>query len=370
MPDLPTRAQYFQIARAHIVQRNTKIDPEQVNIRGSDVNIVAGTSSVLAAHVTQQLGARTAALTLDGCETDEELDRYAYDRYLELRKGASAAVGSARIFRATIAGGAGTVPAGTRIATLTGVDYITTTSASFGAGDLTSRADVRAANAGKASQVDRGAIVRFSQPGTLFDRTLQITNDNPTAGGEDVEDNETFKARIRDFWRTARRGILAAIEAGAKSVPGVVSAMALEVSTPDGSAARLVQLFIADSSGVASDALGRIVATALDDYRGGGVQVVIYTSYPSIVGISLRLRFQANVDTATLTDNIRSAIVVFVNSLPVNGTLTRGDLFSVLRRYVEDGLIVSEETITAPTGDLVPTVGQTLRTTVANVTIL
>jgi hypothetical protein len=42
-------------------------------------------------------------------------------------------------------------------------------------------------------------------------------------GALDVEDDDTFRARVRTFWTTARRGILAAIEFGALTVPGFVS---------------------------------------------------------------------------------------------------------------------------------------------------
>src|SRR5260221_476101 len=87
------------------------------------------------------------------------------------------------------------------------------------------------------------------------DATLQVTNPLTTAGGEDVEDDDTFRARIRDFWRTARRGILAAIEFGAKTVPGVVSAQAVEALSVGAAPARVVNLYIADSSGVSSEAL-------------------------------------------------------------------------------------------------------------------
>jgi len=369
-PDLPTRSQLFTLARDYVTSRNTKIDPNQVNIEGSESNIIAGTSAILAAACIAQLGGRTAALTLDGCETDEDLDRYAFDRYQELRKGASPALGEVTISRVTVAGGAGSVPIGTKLGTLTGVEYITTTTASFGVLDLVSRADVRAVVAGKATQVDKENIRRFSSPGDLFDRTLTVINAAATAGGEDAEDNETFKNRLRDFWRTARRGILAAIEFGAKTVPGVVSAMAIEVLSTGGQPARLVQLFISDSSGVASDQLASLVYAALNEYRAGGIQVLVSTSVPLIVNISLHLTFRANIDTATLTDNIKAAVEVFVNSLPVNGTLYRAELNSVLQRYVEDGLIVNDSTIVTPTGDLVPTTGQTIRTTLANITVV
>jgi len=366
--DLPSRADLQGIARDVVLTRATRIDPAQVDIEGSDVNLVVGISSILAGQVMNQLAYRSAALTLDGSD-GEDLDRYAYDRYQLTRKGASAALGTQRIFRASAAAGAGSIPTGTKLATLTGVAYITTTTASLGAADLTTTATVRAVQAGKASQVSAGQISRFSAAGTLFDRTLQATNDAATAGGEDAEDDETFRNRIRAFWRSARRGILAAIEFGAMMVPGVVSAQAVEVLSPDGTAARLVQLFIADSTGVASDALAAQVRISLGDFRAGGIQVLVSPSLPQLVSVTLDLTFRANVDTATLTDQIKAAVVAFINSLPVNGPMHRAELFSVLQRFAGDGLVVNDQTLVLPTGDLVPATGQTIRTTPALVLV-
>lgn len=368
MPDL-TRLDFFAIGRDFVRSRSNKIDPAQVDIEGSDVNIVVGINSVLAAQVMEQLSYRTASLLLDGAEGDD-LDRYAFDRYSLTRKGASSALTTVQITRLTFAGGAGTVPIGTTVKTTTAVEYITTTSASFGATDLASRADVRAVQAGKATQVGANQIVQFGSPGDLFDKSLLVNNAEAAAGGEDAEDDETFRARIRDFWRTARRGILAAIEFGALTVPGVVSAQAIEALTNGAQPARVVNLYIADISGVASAALAEAVKTTLNDFRAGGIAVLISTSLPLLVDITLKLSFRANVDTATITDNVKAALVEFVNSVPVNGTLYLADIYSVLRRYVEDGLIVDDGTVVAPTGDLVPDVGQTIRTTLANITVV
>lgn len=369
MPDLPSRLALYSIGRDYVRQRSRKIDPALVDVEGSDVNIVVGSGSVVADHVVKHLLFRTAALTLEGAE-DEELDRLAYDRYSLFRKGAAAAITTGVISRADLSGGAGTVPSGTRIASNTGVEYVTITDATFGIGDLTSRADIRASEAGKISQVAAGAIVRFVQPGDLFDKTLQITNPQAAAGGEDAEDDDRFKSRIRDFWRTARRGTKGAIEFGALGVPGVVSANAEEVLTSGGFPARLVNLYIADSSGVASDALADLVRVELEDFRACGIAVVISTSLPSYVEIQLRLRFAANVDTLALGNVVRAAVVAFVNSLPVNSPLYLGDLFSVLRRYVEDGLIPDRGSIVSPIGDLVPSVGTTIRTSLEQVVLV
>lgn len=369
MADLITRLDAFAIARDYVTTRSQKLDPAQVDIEGSDANIFCGVSSVLADQIIKQLAFRTAALTLDGSD-GEDLDRYSFDRYQIVRKGASPARGPGRIFRISLVNGAGSIPIGTRCRTDTGVEYITTTVANLGALNFTTNANVRAVEAGKLTQVGVGAIKRFTNPSGLFDPTLLITNDAPTAGGEDAEDDETFRNRVRDFWRTARRGTLGAIEFGALTVPGVVSAQAVEVFTVGGQPARLVQLFISDSTGVASDALADEVRAALNDFRAAGIQVLISTSLPLIVDLQLRLRFRANVDTLTLTDNVRAAVVAFVNSLPVNGTLYVGQLFSVLQRFAEDGIIPDQGSIVAPVGDLVPAVGQTIRTTPANVQVV
>lgn len=365
--DLPTRLDLFATGRDYVIKHAKKIDPYQVDVLGSDVNIFVGVASVMAYSIVMHLAYSVSRLLLDGAE-DEDLDRYAFDRYSLIRKAASAAVGNVRVYR-DVAGTTGSIPIGTKLLTITGVEYITTSVITFGVSDLSRTGTVRAVQAGKATQVGANTIRRFSNTSALFDSSLKVNNDDRTAGGEDKEENETFRERIRDFWRTARRGTLSAIEFGARQVPGVVSAQAVEALTEGNRPARVVNLYIADSSGVANQVLANIVRTQLNEYRAAGITVLVYPSLPQIVGVILKLTFTANVDTQTLTDTVRAAIVEFINSLPVNGTLLKADLYSVLRRFTSNGLIVTEDTIVAPTGDLIPNVGSTLRTTITNVTI-
>lgn len=366
--DLPSRLDLYAIGRDYVTQRATKIDPGQVDVLGSDVNIFVGSQSCVSDTLVKQLGYSVARLYLDGCEGDD-IDRYAFDRYGGdiTRKGASPALGSVTFTRLTLTGGVGSIPNGTRLTTLTGVEYITTTDANFGSGTLSSKASVRAVQAGKATQVGQNAIRKFSKPSEIFDRTISLTNPLATAGGEDVEDDDTFKSRIRDFWRIARRGILSAIEFGAKTVPGVVSAQAIEALTATAQPARVVNLYIADSSGVASVELGKLVTTALLDFRAAGIAVILSTSIPQIVSVVLALSFRAGVDTVTLSNLVAAAVVEYINSLPVNGTLLINDLGAILARFKDDGLITNQNSIVSPVGDLVPGIGQTLRATIANV---
>jgi len=366
--DFPTRLDLYSLARQYVLSRASKIDPAQVDVEGSDINLFTGIVSVLGYQVTLGLIQNINALLLDGAY-DEDLDRYGIDRYQLPRKGAAAAVATVRIYRVSTAGGDGTIPTNTPLTTLNGIEYITTSAASLGALDLTTTAQVRAVQAGKVSQVGANYIRAFGTPGLLFDQTLQVNNDEPAAGGEDAEDDDDYRERIRDFWRTAQRGTLAAIEFGARVVPGVVSAMASEALTSDPRPARVVNLYIADSSGVASAALGATVQATLNEFRAAGISVVIANSIPQIVDVELHLTFAANTDTTVLTEVIRSNMTEFINSLGVGEVLYRAALFSVLQRFAGNGLIVSQNTVVAPTGDLAPAAGQTLRTRLENVTV-
>lgn len=367
--DAPTRLDLFSQARQFVLSRATKIDPAQVDIEGSEVNLFAGMTSIVGYQVVLALLSSVNSLLLDGAY-DEDLDRYGVDRYQLPRKGAAAAVGEARLFRTSTAAGAGAVPANTGLLTLNGVEYITTIPGTFGALDTEVTVSIRAAQAGKISQIGANQVRQFSQPGLLFDSTLQVNNDLPTAGGEDAEDDGDYRERIRDFWTTARRATISAIEFGARSVPGVVSASASEALTSGAQPARVVNLYIADSSGVASSALSATVRAALNEFRAAGIAVIPTNSIPQIVDVELTLTFNASVDTTVFTEVIRANIVEFINSLAVNQTLYRAQLFSVLQRFASDGLVVTQDTVVAPTGDLVPAAGQTLRTRLENVVVI
>lgn len=369
--DFPSRLDLFQLARNYVLTRATKVDPSQVDTAGSDVNLYVGIASVVGYQIVLSLMQGINSLLLDGA-FDDDLDRYGLDRYQLPRKGAAAARGAVRIFRSTSVAGGGNVPLGTKLLTLNGIEYILSSSATFSALDVSQPANVRAVQAGKASQVGANQIRQFDGAAlsALWDKTLQVTNDEPTAGGEDVESDDVYRERIREFWSTARRATLSAIMFGAKTVDGVVSATATEALTADQRPARVVVLRVADSSGTSSVALGAAVVAALDEYRAAGIAVVISNSIPTLISIQLKLTFGANVDSTTVAEAVRGAIVEYVNSLGVGDTLLRSALYSVLTRFTSAGLIITADTIVSPVGDLVPPTGTTIRTRFQDVTVV
>lgn len=368
--DLLSRLDLFRIGRDYIESRNLDLSPGIADVQGSDANLFVGSTSFMGKAVVDQIADRTAALLLSTAE-GEDLDRWGWDRAQTPRLGASPALGDVRFFRTTAAAGAGTIPIGQVLGSLSGPQYLTTSTATFGATDLEAMATVRALKAGPAFQVGRNQIRSITaQPQPIFDAKIAVTNDEPTAGGSPRESAEDYRQRLRAAKKASARGTLPAIEFGARQVPGVASAQALDALDPFGRPARVVQLFVADGSGVASRALGLAVQQGVFDWRAGGIAVVVDTSSPQLVSVELQLSFLASAQgTDALSEQIRASVVGFVNSLGVNQTLYRGDLQALLRRYARVGLVPNQSSVVSPTGDLVPDVGRTLRTTSTRVTL-
>lgn len=366
MADLPTRLDLYERGRLYVRTHAKKIDPASVDVDGSDANVFVGLVSWIGDVITRQLAEQINAHLLDGADGDD-LTRHVLDVYRLVPKGAAPAIGNVVFSRATAANGAGKIDTGTKLLTLAGVEYITTTPAFFTATSTTATASVRAVSAGKSYQVGANAIRKFAR--TPFDPTISVTNPATTAGGEEAESPDVFREAARDYWAAARRGTISAIEFGATRVAGVSSALAVEV-TSNGAPAKLVELFIADSSGVSSTELATKVQTELGNWRAGGIQVIIQGSIPQIVQVSLALSFSAGVDNAAVTQQVLTAILEYINSLGVGQPLLRNDLGAVLARFRSAGLIPTEGSIVVPTGDLYPDSGKTLRTRAEFVTTL
>lgn len=362
--DLPTRTDLLAVARTYIRTRATKIDPNQIDVIGSDINLFVGSNMVVANELTNQLAAAIARLLIDGAD-GEDLDRLAWDRCQMVRKPASPALTNVVFSRLQVVAGAGSVPINTRVQNNTGVDFITTTQATFAANDISATAAVRSVQAGKLNQSAADTIVRIPEVGLLWDTTLRVTNPVATSFGADREEDEPFRARIKAFWGTARRGTLRAIEQGALATPGIATASAVEELTGGSQPARLVQVYVADQDGMG----GVNIALDLSEYRAAGIQAIPVYSMPQYVDIALKLTFQAGKQTDVLTEQIRTALLGTVNQCAVNGVLLRGALLETLKSFLDDGLIPTNDSIVDPAGDLVPDLGKTIRTTIDRITV-
>lgn len=363
---LPTRADYFNIGANEVIARgearptNQRISRDAIFTEGTDINIILASSAAMADEATRHIALRCAALFLDSAEGDD-LDRLVSDRFGTnvIRKQASQAVAPLQFTRPNPAGGAVALTVGAKVRTGGGTEFALTQALAIPAGSTAPvTVNAQAVVPGTTGNVAGGTILQFVQAPP--DPDLAVTNPTAATGGADVESDASFRGRARDFYRAARRGTLAAIEFGARSVAGVSSATAVEILDTDGDPTGHVQLFVADTNGQANQILADAVRLALDDFRAAGIVVDVFGATPRFEDITLRLRFTTGTDTAAAVEELRFLIVVAVNALGPNEILPVSLLYQQARRV--PGIIVLDDSVQEPLGDVVPNLGEIIKT--------
>lgn len=371
--DRPSFQDLFRIGRDELLARNPRLTA--VDREGSDANAIVAAGAAQAEEVLSQAVAVEAASFLDSAQGDD-LDRLVYDRYGLVRQPASAALGAVE-FSIGTGGAAFTIPAGTKLQTLDGVQFETTLSALFPAlstGPVS--APVRSVLAGASQQAGIGTITRLVAAVSGAPSDLAVTNAYATAGAADQESDAQLRDRARRFWSTARRGTLRAIEQAALGVTGVRSATAIEALDGGGRPARFCYLVIADqytdqlamltppaTYQVQAQQLANAVYLALEDVRPAGVYVQVQVAQVILQSVVLYLAFAAGSDTESLAIQARAAVVNQINSLAPGAPLIRANLLTALASI--PGIIVSASTVASPAGDVYPGPGQVLRSTLA-----
>jgi hypothetical protein len=373
----PTRLDFFQIGVGVAVERGKLRPPNQrltraaVETPGSDINIVTATASFMADEAARAAASRQKAMFLFSAEGDD-LDRLVADRYSPdiVRKQAGPSVVIEKFTRSAGALPAVALSQGTKIRTTTGVEFELTAPVSFPPGtNGPFYGTMRATVPGLAGNVGAGTLTSFLQtPGSpgVTDSNIIGTNEEPAAGGVNKESDDSLRSRAVNFYIAARRGTVGAIEYGATLVNGVSFATCVEELDLEGDPTGRLYLYIADPNGQANAALASAVKQQLLEFRGAGIPVDVFASVPYFVDIKYRLGFASNVDPTAAFAQVQLATVFAVNSLRPKQTLQRSLLISVARTV--PGVIVNDDAVVVPAGDLVAVGNQTFRTSAARVT--
>lgn len=306
MAELPTFQEVYDAARAEVQRRR----PALTDFTEGSVNdALAGSGSVLVNEVAKVVIDSVNELFF-ATATDEALDRLAADRLNLERDDASAAIGEVQWTRD--AAGAYTVPEGTVFsATENGVttEYESTSAVSFLASDTTLDIPVQATATGTQGNVDAGAVNTIVSS-FASDPNATVTNALRMSGGSDVESNEAFRARIRNFFPSIARGTVGALEFAAVSINGVTIAVVVEDFDDD-----IVYVYIGDPDATANDALADLVRVELDNWRAAGVRVVVASAAAEELTITINLTVPTGSDQTTLTSEVRAAISDFASVL-------------------------------------------------------
>lgn len=374
MADLPTFDELFRVARDEIVAKNVKLTAAAVDRDGTDVNALVAAIAAAADQVTQQLAATAASLFLDSAEGDD-LDKLVFDRFGLTRLAASVAQGTVDFTTTAAAPAAFNIPVGTLLSTADGIQFETVVATTYPLGSTGPvQIPVRSILAGLDQQAGAGTITSIVNSISGAPSDLVVTNGFATFGAGDAEDDAHLRERARTFFITARRGTLAAIEAGALTVAGVRSARAYERIEGEERPYGYVTLVVTDeyTSGLAnltaevptyetqSNAVRAAVFAALDEYRPAGTYVEVLVAQVVLQPITLGLAYQAGFDVATVNQQVRTSVSEYVNALSPGETLVEATLLN--RIQAVPGLTVTGSELISPTGDVVPTPLQVLRT--------
>ncbi len=362
MADLPTRADLFQtgadelFARSEARPPGTRVSPEEVFTPGSDVNMLVAAASSMGEEVVARTVRRQSALLVRSAERTD-LDRFVSDRFSPTlaRLEASAALVDL-VFTSQAGAAAKTFAVDTRVRTAAAIEYRTLIAGSIiaGGGSVTIRS--QAIETGPAGNVLDTTITQL----VLQDPEVAVTNPERAAGGDDIEPDSRLRERARDFFTAARRGTIGAIEFGARTVPGVQLATAVEEVDGEGDPTGRVSLFISDVSGAGNVALADLVRDRLVEFRAAGIVVDVFGSTPRFETITYLLRFETGIDSTIAFDQVRSRTIANVNALAPQKTLERSLLFASARSV--EGVIVLTDAVQVPVGDIVPAVGEIIRT--------
>lgn len=380
MADFPTREDLFRVARDRILGLNAKLSADVVQRDGTDANVLLAGGAAMADEVVGQLINVCRGQFLDSSE-EARLERLALDRYTIVKKPAAPSLGTVKFTTTALTTSAFSIPAGTQLTTSDGVQFITTVTTSFPVSSVgPTYVSIRSILAGFNQQAKAGAITSIVSSIAGSPSDLAVTNVVATAGAADAESDDSLRDRCRRFWTTAQRGTLAAIEAGALAVPGVVKANAIEVLDSTGRPGRWVQLLISDRFTDAlvtinqtsalydaqAQSLARTVFLALSNVRCAGMFVQVIVAQVVLIQSRLDLTFAAGVDPILTSEQARAAVVNYTNEL-VPGESFEPEAAAATLRAV-NGLIITGNEIAVPAGTIVPRAMQVLRTTIDLVT--
>jgi hypothetical protein len=321
-------------------------------VEGSKLDTIGGVLSMAATEIQALIVSefrKTFFSTAGGPEVtggEDDLQTLAVDHFGELfkRPGATKAIGIVTFSRPNTGAGDVTILAGAVVTTKpnpSGVVYRFKTLLDVTLTGLSINASVEALTAGRESNAEPGDIELLET--ALTDPSITVTNSDAFAGGAPAQDDATYRETIRNLIEALRGATIAAIEAKAKTVAGVVTATFIETEIPviefdistgaikSGAAYFRIPrstLYIADANGSANAALIAAVKAVLPLERAAGVKIGVLGA--TAVNVDWTAAFTLNpggpsfaelsVDPTKITD----AMAAYINALPVGtGFLAR-----------------------------------------------
>jgi uncharacterized phage protein gp47/JayE len=330
MADLPRPDEFARIAQG--VYR-TALDPGgtgAVNLRsGSRNDALVSLFTALSIRLAAYAADRASGAHLSSAE-DEDLDVLGRDLFQEERKEAIGAVGTVYLKRTGVS--ATSIPKGSRVGVPAApgqpaVQFQATDEVTAFVVDgplVKARIAVQAVQPGIIGNVTLAAITAILDPLPDTGWSLYVPSGGDVivdgavdviGGGAEREDNDTYRARLRQLATDAsrQRGTRAAILKGALRVAGV--GFATVVEPQDGT----VVVYVGDAAFALPSALKSAVETELLDWRAFGVPALVrrYNAVDvTITGTLYMARAIANYDRGALKAAAIARVLEYFDNRP------------------------------------------------------
>jgi hypothetical protein len=321
---------------------------------------VAGAGAM--AHALSGYAARLFAKAfLDGCSGDD-LHKLGKDRYSLDFIPAVKAEGEVTITRAStliaVPVPLGTVLATTRDANNVEVQFQTTAALSYLVGEGSKTVGIRAVSPGRAGNVDPALVNRII---TGLGDTFTVTNAAAITGGDEDESDDHYRQRCRESRTTLRRGVLAALEFGAKSVTTVKNAFARDHGYGE------VALYVSDAEGNSNPTMVAAVVAEMPNWKAAGATLTTVggTPYPTIP-VTITLYGRKGLNSSAIKTAAAKSIALRSNNL-IDGEDLRRELISAAALAVDMRLTGCDVTI--PATDVNVPDGQKATVLETNVTV-
>lgn len=359
-----TKRDLFLAMRARLLAYpGTKFTPERIDAEGGDINLVLSSFASLGEELSlegqQQDNARY--LSTAASVSEEAVERVGFELTggQVLRKTDLAAVASLTFERSNTFGL--TIPKDYVVSTAeTGTPFRILEDVVWNGGDKAPKT-VKAVceSTGSVGNVDAVTITVLSED--VGDSSVTVSNSTPGAGGREQETITDYMRRVRTWFENQARGTLSALEFGAEQVGEVAAATATEiVAGEDDYPVYRAKVAIADVNGQANPALVEKVRDALREYRCAGVPVIIVgVTHQYIVVAWAGLKAKPGYTLPPLLEELFTRCISRVKELGPEEGLERADLIAAAKGVA--GLQVPAGSLLAPSGDITPSPGYTLR---------
>jgi len=145
-----------------------------------------------------------------------------------------------------------------------------------------------------------------------------VTNTTAFTGGSDVEDSESFRARLLSFIQNPQTGSVNDIQAWALNVPGVETAAVIENTPVNGT----VTVRITGPNGSIPDqSTIDAVQTSLDALDYANITIIVQAFTPLITDVSVDITLTAGYTIDAVTPSVQAAIEDYINNLQTGETL-------------------------------------------------